>query len=146
MKKLFIYYSLYGNGDKVSEYLKEKDFDIRKVESKLKLSKHIFPAMMKGGFKALIGAKPRLIEYDNNIDEYSDIYIGSPIWNGRLAPATNSILDITPLEGKNVTFILYSGSGEGKKAEKKIKKLYPNAKIIFLKEPKKYPEELKKLD
>ena len=33
----------------------------------------------------------------------------------------------------------------GKKAEAKINKEFPNSKILFLQEPKKHPEELKKL-
>lgn len=34
MKKLFIYYSLTGNGDNVANYLKENGWEIRKVEPK----------------------------------------------------------------------------------------------------------------
>ena len=34
MKKLFIYYSLSGNGDFLAEHLKEKGYDLRKVEEK----------------------------------------------------------------------------------------------------------------
>ena len=146
MKKLFIYYSLSGNGDAVAKYLEEKDYEVRKVESKLKLSKNLFLSMMKGGFLAFVGAKPKLIGFDCDIEGYDDIYIGSPIWNGRLAAPANSILRELDLARKNVTFILYSGSGSGAKALKKINKNYPNSKVIFLKEPKKYPDELQKLE
>ena len=38
-----------------------------------------------------------------------------------------------------------AGSGEGKHALKKANKLFPEAECIFLKEPKKYPEELSKV-
>ena len=34
MKKIFIYYSLTGNGDVVAGYLKNKNYDIRKVITK----------------------------------------------------------------------------------------------------------------
>ncbi len=146
MKRLFIYYSLSGNGDLVANYLKEKDFDIRKVESKLKLSKNLFLCMMKGGFLALTGSKPKLINYDNNIDDYDEIFIGSPIWNGRFAAPTNTVLKETNLEGKKLTFILYAGGGEAPKAIKKINKLYPNSKVITLKQPKKYASELEKIE
>ena len=146
MKRLFIYYSLSGNGDLVANYLKEKDFDIRKVESKLKLSKNLFLCMMKGGFLALTGSKPKLINYDNNIDSYDEVVIGSPIWNGRFAAPTNTILKETNLEGKKLTFILYAGGGEAPKTVKKINKLYPNSKVITLKQPKKYASELEKIE
>lgn len=146
VSKLLIYYSYTGNGDIVANYFKDKNIDIRRVESKYKLSKALFFAMMQGGFAAFINKKPKLINYDNDISKYDEVLIGSPIWNGRLAPVTNSILKYTNLENKKLTFILYSGSGNGKKAESKINKYYTNAKIIFLKEPKKYKEELNKLE
>ena len=146
MSKLFIYYSLSGNGDVVSNYLKEKGFDIRKIETKYKLSRHMFPAMMKGGFHALIGKKAKLINYNNDISEYDEIYIGSPIWNSRLTPPINTVLRDTDLSNKKLTFILYSGGGYGKKATKKLFKKYPNSTIINLKQPTKYNDELRKLE
>ena len=146
MSKLFIYYTLSGNGDVVSDYLKEKGYAIRKIETKYKLSRHMFFAMMKGGFHALIGKKAKLINYDNNINDYDEIIIGSPIWNSRLTPPINTVLKETNLENKKVTFILYSGGGIGKKATKKLFKKYPNSTIINIKQPKKFNEELKKIE
>lgn len=146
MKRLFLYYSYGHNGDLVADYLKNKGFDIRKVESKYKLSRRLFPAMMKGGFHALIGRKPKLINYNPDLSGYDEIYVGSPIWCARLAPVTNTVLKKTDFTGKKLTFILYSGSGFGEKANEKINKLYPEAKVIFLQEPKKYPKELEKLE
>ncbi len=146
MSKLFIYYSFTGNGDVVAEALKEKGFIIRKVESKLKLSKRLFPQMMKGGFLSLIGAKPELIDYDNNVDGCDEICIGSPVWNGRFACPVNTVLRDTDLKEKKVSFILYSGSGTAASADKKIKKLFPEARIIHLQQPKDKIDELDKLD
>jgi len=146
MSKLFIYYSFTGNGDVVAEAMKEKGFEIRKVESKLKLSKKMFPQMMKGGFLSLFGARPKLINYNNNVDGYDEICIGSPVWNGRFACPVNTVLRDTDLIGKKVTFILYSGSGTAKNADKKIKKAYPEAKTIHLQQPGDKIEELKKLN
>ena len=145
MKTIFIYYSYSGNGDVVADFLKGKDIDIRKVESNYKLSNILFFQMMKGGFDALRKKKPKLINYDNNIEEYDHIIIGTPIWNSRLAPVCNSILDKTDLSNKKITFILYSGSGEAKNAYKRLKASYQNSNIIILKQPKKYKEELEKL-
>ena len=145
MKTIFIYYSYSGNGDVVADFLKGKDIDIRKVESNYKLSNILFFQMMKGGFDAARKKKPKLINYDNNIEEYDHIIIGTPIWNSRLAPACNSILDKTDLSNKKITFILYSGSGEAKNACKRLKNSYQNSNIIILKQPKKYKEELEKL-
>jgi flavodoxin len=144
--KLFIYYTRTGNGDIVADKYKELGFDLRKVESKYKLSKNLFLACMKGGFHAGINKKPKLINYNNDISNYDEIFIGSPIWNGRLACPINTVLKNTNFDNKKLTFVLYSGSGEAKHAVKRINKKYPNSKIILLKEPKKYNDELKKLE
>lgn len=146
MKKLFIYYSYTGSGDLVSESFKSNGFDVRKVSEEKKMPKSFFCGMMVGGFRATAKKKGKLVDYNPDVSEYDEIVIGSPIWNARTTPVTNAILEQTKFEGKKLTFVFYSGSGEGKKAEKKIKKLFPNATIIFLKEPKKYKKELEKLN
>lgn len=145
MKKLFIYYSFTGNGDVVAEIMKEKGYDIRKVIMKKKMPKTFFSQMMVGGLLAGLGSTDKLVNYNPNVSEYEEIVIGSPIWNGRIPPATNGVLKQTDLSNKKVTFVFYSGSGEGTKALLKVNNLYPDAKVVFLKEPKKYKEELEKL-
>lgn len=148
MKRIFIYYSLSGNGDSVANYLKNKKIDIRKVDiiKKDKLSNNMFFKILTGGFKAVIGYKDKLLEFDSNIEKYDEIIIGSPIWNSRLSSPINSVLDILKLKDKKITFILYSGSGELNKATKKIMKEYPLARIVNLKEPIKNSNEFKKLE
>ena len=106
----------------------------------------MFPCMMKGGFLAAIGSKPKLINYNNDVSNYDEIIIGSPIWNGRIACPINTVLRDTNLNDKKLTFVLYSGSGEAKKATKKLKKKYPDSKIIILKSPMKNSSELDKLE
>ena len=146
MKKLFLYCSYTGSGDVVSQVFKSHNYDIRKVSEKKKMPKSFFWSMMQGGFRASVHAKGKLVDYNNDVSEYEEIVIGGPIWNARLTPTTNAILEETNFSNKKLTFVFYSGSGAGKKAEKKIKKLFPEANIIFLKEPKKYKEELEKLN
>lgn len=146
MKKLFIYFSLTGNNDLVADYLKERDFELRKVEMKKRLPKAMFFCMMSGGFIAGCGIKSKLNEYDHNIDGYDEILIGTPIWNARFSGPLNTLLNDLDLKDKNVKFIFTAGGGKGKHALKKLNKLYPEAKYVFLKEPKKYKEELEKID
>jgi flavodoxin len=145
MKKLFIYSSFTGNGDLVAEEFKKKGYEIRKVIEKKKFPKSFFFSIMSGGFRAGLGLKAKLVNYDNNVKEFDEIVLGSPIWNGRFPPTTNSILKETDFAGKSLQFLLYSGSGEGKKALKKVKKMFPNSEVTFLQEPKKHKDELKKL-
>ena len=145
MKKLFIYYSLTNNGDMIADIFKNKGYEIRKVVSKFKYPKNKFLLMMIGGYKATLNKKDKLLDFNNDIDEYNEIVIGSPIWNDRISSPINSVLKELNLENKKVSFILYSASGNATKAKEKIKELY-NVDAIILKEPKKHKEELKKLD
>ncbi len=145
MKKIFIYYSLTGNGDIVADYLKDKGYDIRKVETKEELPKNNILRILAGGYKAMISYKDKLIDFDNNIDDYDEVIIGSPIWNSRLSSPINSLLDKIDLTGKNITFVLYSGSGKDNKATEELKSKY-HCEIINLKEPKSNDDELIKLD
>ncbi len=144
MKKIFIYYSLSGNGDVVAEYLKEKNVEIRKVITSKPLPNNIALRILSGGFLASINHKDKLIDFDNDISDYDEIIIGSPIWNGKLSCPINTVLDSINLDNKKVTFILYSGSGSAPKTDKMINDKYKDAKIIHLREPKTNIELLDK--
>ena len=144
MKKIFIYYSLTGNGDVVANYLMNKGYEIRKVISKHTLPNNMFLSMMIGGFKALINKKDRLIDFDNDISNYDEIIIGSPIWNDRLCSPINTVLNKLDLNNKKILFILYSDGGKANKASDKIRKKY-NGDIIVLKSPKNNLDELQKI-
>jgi flavodoxin len=136
MKKLFIYYSLSGNGDIVAGILKEKGIDIRKIETRKKMPKSFALQLLVGGFQAGIHYKSKLKEFDYNIDKYDEIIIGSPIWNGNLTPAINTLLSKLDFNNKELKFIFYSGSGTSPKATKIIHEKYPKAIIIDIKSPK----------
>lgn len=144
MKKIFIYYSYSGNGDVVADYLKDKGYEIRKVEPKKPLPKPMFFRIMVGGFKALTKYKEKLIDFDNDISKYDEIVIGSPIWAGNMSSPISTALNELDLTDKKVTFIFYSGGGDENKASVIVKEKY-NAKVINLKQPKSNKEELKKL-
>lgn len=145
MKKLFVYFSLGGNGDVVANALSKKDYEIRKLELSKPIKKIGFFTIFKGGFQAMRNKCAKLKDFDHNVEGYDEIIIGSPIWNGRLCPAINTLLKECAWERKNVNFILYSGSGTGEQAKNKISSLFPEAKITILKEPKKYSDELNKI-
>ena len=109
------------------------------------LPKSFFFSVLTGGFLAGLGVKSKLKDYDHNIDGYDEIIIGGPIWNGRFSSPLNRLVKDLDFTNKSIKFIFTAGSGEGKHALKKVNKLFPNAECIFLKEPKKYKEELKKI-
>ena len=141
MKKVFIYYSYSGNGDLVAKYYKEKGYEIEEIVTREPLPDNKFLAILTGGFKALINYKDKIEKSFLPINEYDEIVIGSPIWNGRLSSPVNAFLanhDIVPK-----AFVLYSGSGKSPSATKTIIKKYPSSMIINLTEPKKHEEEFK---
>lgn len=145
MKKLFLYYSLTGNGDLIASCFKEHDYDVRKVVEKAKAPKAFFFRVLVGGFRAGLKMKGKLINYNNDVSEYDEIVIGSPVWNGRFPPAINAVLKQTNFLGKTVAFLFYSGSGEPPKVEKDIKKQFPHATILVIKEPINNKDELRKI-
>ena len=121
---------------------KKNGYDIRKVISKYKYPKKMFPLMMVGGFKALTKMKDKLIDFDSNISDYDEVVIGTPIWFDRVSSPINTVLSKLDLSNKKVSFILYSASGDAKKATERLKDI---GDITILKEPKKYKEELNKI-
>ena len=143
MRKLFIYYSLSGNGDYVANYLKNRNIDIRKVVPKKALPHNMILRILKGGFLAGINYQDELTDFDSNISSYDEIIIGSPIWNGRLSTPINTVLSKIDMIGKKIVFILYSGSGEAPKASALLHEKYPNSEILIIKEPNKYQNEVK---
>lgn len=145
MKKILIYYSLTGNGALVAEKLAEKGYDVREVVRKNPMPKSFFWGIVVGGFLATIKHKDKIKDVDLDLSDFDEVVIGSPVWNARFASPVNTLLSRLDAEGKKLTFVLYSGSGEGEKADARIAEEYPNATVIHLKEPKKYPEELEKL-
>lgn len=144
MEKIFIYYSHSGNGDILANYYKERGYEIRKAVPKKDIPQSFFWGVLTGGFHAGINKKYKLVDFNYDISNFDEVVIGSPIWNGKLACPINTVLANVNLEGKKLTFVLYSGSGEALKTVKKLKEKY-NCEVIELKEPNKYPEELNKL-
>ena len=145
MAKLFIYFSVSGNGELVAEKMKEKEYDVVKVIPKKKLPKSFFSLIIQGGFLAGINNKMKIQDLDIDLSSYDEITVGTPIWNGRISPPINTVIADETIKGKITAFVLYAGGGEAPKAIKRINKEFPNANIVILKEPKKYPEELEKL-
>ena len=144
MKNLFIYYSLTGNGDVVADVFKNNGYDIRKVITKDKYPNNRYLQIIIGGYKATFNKRDKLLDFDTDISNYDKIVIGSPVWNDRLSAPINEVINLLNLENKDLSFILYSGSGKAEHAKEKIKDLY-GVDTIVLKEPKIYKDELEKI-
>lgn len=146
MKSLLIYYSHTGNVELIAKEIAKKGVDLRLVIPKKKLPNSFFWSIFSGGFLATVNHKSKLVNFNNDVSSYDHVIIASPVWNGRFSCPINRVLKEIDLSNKKVSFVFSSGSGEAQKAVKKINKLYKDAQIIVLKEPKKHLEEIEKLE
>ena len=142
MKKAFVYYSLSGNGDLVAEALRPVCESVP-VKTKKAMPKSYALQILAGGFGAAIGRREPIEPLGTDLADFDEIIIGSPVWNGRLACPVNTLLELPELKDKPLRFVLYSGGGTAPKAEAGLRAAWPGAEIIHLKEPKKYPEEMR---
>ena len=143
MKKLFIYYSQSGNGDSLCELMKAKGFDIIKVETVKPIKKMNFFRILRYGGEAMMKKKRPIKPIDLRLEEYDHVFIGSPIWNDRLATPILALLSEFEFDKEITKFILYSGGGSAKHAEAQLKQTGFKWDPIVLKQPLKYPDEAK---
>jgi len=119
MSRLFVYYSDSGNGDYVASIMQSKGFEIMKIQPKKELPESYFLKVLVGGFSAMINEKAPVENNLNVLRSYSEVYVGTPIWNKRIAPPINTVIDF--LESKEFSIICYSSSGKVKKVVKQLK-------------------------
>ena len=115
MKKLVMYFSLYGKTKKIAE-TKYKDMKadlLVEVKETKKRSK--FNVMVSGRLEAMQGKKSEIEPLNINFSEYGTIVIFMPLWGGNPAPALNSIIDLIP-EGKQIELYITSAKGESVKS------------------------------
>ena len=138
--KYFVYFSASGNGDFIANFLKEKDYEIVKVETLKPFGKVNFFRILKYGFRA--GAQKREKIKDINLELNSDdiVVIGSPIWNDRLSTPINTILDQIAFDKETTKFLVYPA---GEKANKVFEQI---EKLGFKNKPFVYPNPLKNQD
>lgn len=104
MKTVVVYYSLDGSTRLTAHLIgKRYDADVFELEEVKKRSTK--PAsFMAAGFAAVTGKKSRLKDdYASRMGAYDTVYIGSPIWASRLAPAVNTFLAAFDPAGKDIT-------------------------------------------
>ena len=135
MSRLFVYYSDSGNGDFVASIMQNKGFEIMKIQPKKELPESFFLKILVGGFAAMIKEKAPVENNLNVLRSYSEVYVGTPVWNGRISTPINTVIDA--LEMKKFSLICYSGSGKVKGALKRQLKNKRVENIISLVEPLK---------
>lgn len=144
MEKLFVYYSLSGNGDAVAEEFRKHGYKTIKAEEKKSMPKSMVGRILKGGFLAGIGHKSKINDLGVKFSDFENIVIGTPIWNAHPSCAANTLTDMLGNRTEGVDFVLYSGSGNAEKAAAKLKKKFPSARVLSLKQPLNDPEQTAK--
>lgn len=71
-------------------------------------------------------SRPRIRKPDADFSQYSDVYIGFPIWWGVAPHAVKSFLDSMDLSGKRITVFATSGGSPVSHALDDLKRSYPD--------------------
>ena len=116
MKSLVVYYSLTGKTRLVAQAIAEA-LNATLVEIKeTKPRKLGFSVYLLGGFLAVTNRGSKINPIDVDLKQYERIFIGSPIWGSRPAPAVNSFIYQTNFEGRSVIPFFTMGGTNSEKA------------------------------
>ena len=130
--KYFVYFSASGNGDFIANFLREKDYEIVKVETLKTFGKVNFFRILKYGFRAGANKKEKIKELNLELKEDDVVVIGSPIWNDRLSTPINTVLDQFVFNKENTKFIVYPAGDKAIKVVEQIEKLgFKNKPFVY---------------
>ena len=102
MKPLVVYYSLTGKTKLVAQVIAEA-LNAMVVEIQETKPRKIGPSLYAiGGFEARMNRGSKINPIDIDLKQHEKIFIGSPIWNSRPAPAINSFIYQTNFEGRSI--------------------------------------------
>lgn len=127
MKNLVIFYSLEGNTKFIAESISRKiNADILELKPNKKYHNSGFKKYFWGGKSVIFKEKPELLSYDININNYENVFIGTPIWVGTYAPPYNTFFEIEKINNKNIYLFACHGGGSVEKFYENIKQAIPN--------------------
>ncbi len=111
-KILVVYYSRTGNTRGLAEIIKAKvGGDLFEVDTVEKYPDNYHDATEVAEKEIKEGIKPT-IKASIDVSNYDVIFIGTPAWWGKMAPALNTFIDGNNFEGKIVIpFITHGGGG-----------------------------------
>ncbi|MCM8771742.1 MAG: flavodoxin domain-containing protein [Candidatus Omnitrophica bacterium] len=122
-KVIIIYFSQTGNTKKLStkiyEILKEKGLEVSLFELESKERRNFFRNCIDA-----IKGKIYYIEKMPSIENYEIVFIGSPVWAGKITPLVRSLIKESNFQNKKVFPFITYGSGLGRiRALKEFEKL-----------------------
>jgi len=114
MKSLVVYYSLTGKTKLVAQAI-AGTLNATLVEITERRPIPIPFVYLSGGFRALTNRGSKINSIDVDPKQYERIFIGSPTWGSRPAPAVNSFIYQTNFEGQSVIpfFTMGGDNAEG---------------------------------
>lgn len=129
MRRAVVYYSLSENTKEAAEMIASKiGADIYRIGTKKKMPKSFASQIMFGGLQATFGLKPAITYVPENLFEYDEIILGTPIWAGKHSPAINTLIHKYHIENKVVAVFTLSGGGDNDQCIPTLEKLLPNLK------------------
>jgi flavodoxin len=115
MKSLVVYYSLTGKTKLVSQVIAEAlNTTLVEIEERRPIPMPF--VYLSGGFAALTNRGSKINPIDVDLKQYERIFIGSPIWAYRPAPAINSFIYQTNFEGRSMIPFFTMGGDNSEKA------------------------------
>lgn len=152
MKNLIVYFSLEGNTRFIAKTIAEKiDCDVFELTPKKKYSTGKVGKYFWGGKSVLFKEEPELVNKHIDLNNYKNIFIGTPIWCGTYTPPFNTFLLNNEIRYKNIALFACHGGGGAEKCFANFKNAIKDnnfiGEISFV-EPLKHDREecVKKVD
>lgn len=118
MKTLVVYYSFEGNTRLIAHAIAQSTgADIQELVTEDQPKSRGFSKYFWGGRQVMTRQRPKLMPLEKNAADYDVIFIGTPVWAFRPAPAMSSFLESVRLTGKKIALFCCSGGGMGRTLE-----------------------------
>ena len=115
MKSLVVYYSLTGKTRLVAQAIAEAlNATLLEIEEKRPVPMPF--VYLSGSFAAFTNRGSKINPIDVDLKQYERIFVGSPVWAYRPAPAINSFIYKTNFEGRSVIPFFTMGGDNAEKA------------------------------
>ena len=130
-KALVAYFSRTGNTEAIADMIAENTgADLFKVETVTPYPENYEECTAVAQQEQNSGARPELSTHVEDMSQYDIIYIGYPIWWGKMPMAMFTFLEEYDFSGKTILpFCTHGGSGLGSSADD-IMTLCPDAQVL----------------
>lgn len=130
MKRAVIYYSLTGNTVAAASYVAEQmGADLFRIELVKPMPESFNKQILTGGMMVTLGLTPAIKGVPENIGEYDEIVVGTPIWAGKACAPINTLLRKYKIADKVTAVFTLSGGGDNDKCIPALQKLLKNLQV-----------------